>query len=501
MANEQRVVVHPLHKGQRTVTMGMRVLGTARSRKKLNEDILRRHNLSDRDVDEWLGGGRWTWEANTGPGDRTSPRRTATATLLVIGLLATAALLGNIGRIDIGSALTIAGIIAGALALAAAAVTFIAAIVIVVDYSLRRPSKYSGIVVLSGVLAVFVANSLLLIVQIYGREYTDWLWAWLIFILWSAWACWELLHRQRAWEEMPHRRKITAMISATTVAGVANFFYAQIYQPYNSPITVSATSRFGTPRVSVDHKIMYLPVTFHYKNTSKISEILFAAPYVIYGESFKKNTGPKEISRWIKEIQDNQSADGQGWDLQEFAADPPRSHLIGHGLITPKASLSPGEELTVEKTIELSNEPASPYDVMIAKTDAIVARRDRITIPQTPSKWRTKEEKRVKSLPDWVADDSRINKADRKNCQYLEKDIPVNYGNEILRLTRKPRFVTLWWILGTPEQPRSTLKATLARKDGEKIRPNPEDLAARYGFKSSFYGSAEVQPFQVRQNR
>ncbi|MGW3152224.1 hypothetical protein ACWDG1_48195 [Streptomyces sp. NPDC001177] len=466
MGNRRLVVVHPPdEEGARLATVGM-ARQVVRSREDL-AGFLRENELPD-DVNdpyliEWRGGGSRAWgRSGTGPSDNSSWRRWATATLMAVGLLTDAVFFAIVGARDAWEALTYIGRIAGASFFAISFVTLAAAVTVVADYRRRRRLKFSAAMILFGVLTVLAANLLLLLVQAVGREYTHWLLLWFSLTLWSAWALWELLHRQRVWGKIPQRKKFTAVLSVGALIAVANFTYTEIYKPYAASIAIANSVKFGTPHLIPGGHAVQIPLILHFENTGEWSAYIIAASYKVRGlKADRTRQDSRAIDTWRQDIQQGQR------DLNVYTDSPTSApQLISHGLITEPdyVYLEPGDEFTEERTIEMPVQGEGVFNVIEASSSVIAMRKDRVSVVGEPGDWKTYSwTKGERGAPSWViAQAKTTNRSD-----YVEYHIPLKYSNEILNLTRRPRYLTLWWVLGKGKEYSFELIDTVAR-DGEE---------------------------------
>ncbi|MFI2349479.1 hypothetical protein ACH492_20990 [Streptomyces sp. NPDC019443] len=491
-----RAVVHPPDEdGARQVTLGMH-RQQVRSREELSE-FLRDNGLSD-DVHnpnqiEWRGGGSRAWgPSSTGPSGESRWRRWVTAIALTAGLVMAASFFGFIGAKDVSEALTYAGRIAGALLLAVAFIALTAAVVVLTDYGLRRRLKFSGPVILLGVLTVLTMNIILLCVQILGREYTHWLWMWLSLTLWAAWALWELIYHQRIWKEIPHRRKFAAALSIGAIVAIGNFVYTQIYQPYASPPIVLAESEFGTPHLDPTAGTIHLPVTVRFKNTGKVAVWVVGAYYHVVGVSW--DSAHQKLQS-LEEWQKNVVGTGE-MDLHDYTRGR-TEYVISQGMIQEPdyTYLEPGDGLTEQRLIEMPAEKGF-FDSVYAYGEGYVLRKDRTKLAGDPIHWRKLSwESDKRSVPAWVW----RNAGTRAGSEYIEYNTPLKYSNEILNFTRRPRRLTQWWMLGTNEEPAFTTQILLAPK-GDRREPTASEWlkeSDRYGLIYVWSGRREISYAQL----
>ncbi|OXY94187.1 hypothetical protein BEK98_20150 [Streptomyces diastatochromogenes] len=400
---------------------------------------------------------------------------------MIAGLVAASAVLICLGRQDIIHALSYAGRLAGGLLVAAGLVALAAAVCAVMDRLLGRGTKYTTAITLFGALAVLGVGLLLLTVQI--GEYTLWLWLWLGLIVWACWALWDLLHRRQAWREITFRRNFAAVVSFTALITAANFVYSQIYEPYSSPMTVTTSVKIGSIRK--DEATTYVPVTFQMENTGKVAAYVVGMGYSLTGLDWKSTyQKPRDLKQWEKDIDTDALT-----DLHAYA-DKPHPYTVSIGLLEKLGDfeLNPGEKYTQEKTIEL---PTQTFRAVQVQSEAYLLRKDRMIYSATPTTYYSWSGKREK-IPKWVTDYAGAD----ADSDYVRYQVPVRYSNQILNFTRRPRRITLWWLLGKENStPITTLVASLDTPGGEQTEPTyseGEQEREKYGFTYLNSGSTEA---------
>lgn len=378
--------------------------------------------------------------------------------MMIVGLLAASAVLVFLGQADVNHALTYSGRLIGSFLLTAGITAFLAAISVALGGRLGRRAK--SVIALLGVLATLSANLLLLSFQI--GEYAPWLWLWLGLIVWSCWALWDLLHRQRAWDDIPRPRNIAAVVSVTAIIAVANFGYAQIYEPYVTPVTVTAAAKFGTPHT--DKGVIRVPLVVKFENSGKVAAHVLGATYEVLATTWTSiHDKPKSLPQWMDDLEFRDSG-----DLQTYT-DKATDYVIGFGMVLqPGYWLNPGEKVAEERVVEL---PAQEYRAIKAQSEVIFLRKDRMSLgvesPQPVYSW----SKAGGKAPDWVTSSA----GSPRDSEYVKYSMPVKYGSQLLNLIRRPRVATVWWMLGTENEPSSELIGTLMPKGAGDREPTSEN--------------------------
>lgn len=446
MANTPVVTVGaPDDLGLRKVMIDGKTVDRVRCPRELQR-LLRRAGLtSGYDID-WLGGDGTVWP------DRPWRRRTIGA-LMAVGLLAADYVLLRIGVVDSTNSLTYAGRITGAIFLFLALVELIAAIA-TLDYWRKRKMKYSGAVILFGVLVALGVGLLLLVVQIHGRVHNRNILLWAALVFWSAWALWVLV-RGQAWKGIRNPRRIAIGATASALLAIANLTYSQVYVPYTTYPLVQSGAEFETPSMNKEGTVMYLPVHLYVKNSGKISVYILGSIFWIHGrgESAKYN-------------------------------------LINSGeFVTPSGrALNPGEEVAQDVVVEIKNPEKSTYDAVRAQTEVYVIRRDRVRMGADYE--RSKEGvERLKKL-------HKDKDPEGPDGEYFRYQSGISNSDEILNLTRGRQRVTLWWVKD-PDMPHMYVDvAPLGEGKGFTLnKPYAnQDANDRYGL-DEVRGSMAQTPF------
>lgn len=266
MKRQPHVIVHaPDNRGLRAVSVEGETVGKAWSIRELRK-ILRRSGVA-RDIDlDNPGQVRWTEDKTSWP-DRPWRRR-ATAVLMALGLLISAAVLFRVGLADAFRALTFGGRVMGVVFLAGSLMEVVAAIA-VFDYWGKRAVKFSGQGVLLGVVTMTVTSVIFLALQWEGGDYTRLLWLWVGLVIWSAWALWEL-SRKKVWQGIRYPKSFALGVALSAVVGAASLAYSAMYVPYAAPVKVPFRVAFGKPTASPDRISLYVPARITFRNSGSV---------------------------------------------------------------------------------------------------------------------------------------------------------------------------------------------------------------------------------------
>ncbi|MFF8969117.1 hypothetical protein [Streptomyces sp. NPDC014995] len=429
MENGPKVTVEPPdRRGLREVSVGGETVGSAWSLKGLRR-ILRRLgypgdvNVKDGTFIRWLGGDSRTWP------DQPVKRR-ITIAVMMAGLLGSMVLLVVIGMPDVLRGLTFAGRVTGFLFVFAGLIQGLAASA-VLDYWGKRRVRFSGAAVLLGALIALATNSLLLLLWLQEMEYTRYLLAYFPLWCWSLGALW-LLVREKTWTGIPHPKGFAAGITATAVIAGANLVYSSMYQPASQPLLVSLEAKFGKPTVDPRTSFVELPLTLHARNKGKVPAYIISDDYSVYGHMVK-------LSKTSSGLQDTKKAMEDESDAARYASGAATETLSAGRFLSIGSSLEPGEEYTAERLVRL---PATAdYEALEVYFSLGLIRKDRGRI----SEW---------EFPyphlSWEKDEGRFYCPPRDCGESLIYHSKVQHNNNIINVTRRPRYVTTWWTI-TPE--------------------------------------------------
>ncbi|MFE1874469.1 hypothetical protein ACFW9N_26885 [Streptomyces sp. NPDC059496] len=386
------------------------------------------------------------------------------------GLALTAIELSMFGIADAGGALTLSGRISGVIFLVAA-LTEIAAIIAFRDQLGPRPAKHSSLLILTGVLISLIMNLTLLALQLDSRSYTHLLWVWIVLFPWSCWALWQI-HRSGVWGILPRTKSLAVGAVATSLLAVANFTYAQIYQPYNSPALVTATAEFGKVITLKEGGAAAISLRLRVKNTGKVGVYILGSLYHVAGEKASFSNHQRTLQDW-KEV-----LDGGERELSLYTRRGARDMVAQGEFIGAGAVLEPGVEIVTERVIRFPSD--SRYDVIGIDGEVVFLRKDRGTIV-----FFEKSPKGDLPLP------------------FDAYDVIVGYkariyqSTAVLEFTRAPQYARVWWVT-EKKVAKSARSALLANVAPEGENPAPQLLSEqlrrvedRYGLGSSFIGVAD----------
>ncbi|WP_159041968.1 hypothetical protein [Streptomyces ambofaciens] len=425
------VVEPPDDRGLRRITVGGVEVGSAWSPSELRTVLGRLGYPKDMDLTDrsslcWRGGDSDVWP------DRAWRRRSVMA-LMVVGLLVSMVLNVVIGWPDASGALTFAQRITGVL-FVLSGVVLGAAAVAAVDYWGRRQFKASGAVVLLGAIVALATDGLLLLLWFEEREYTRHLLVYLPAVCWSLWAlC--LLVRQKSWQGVPQPKRFAAGVVATALLTAVSLAYSTMYQPAAAPMHFTLNAEFGKAWKDENLPFVHVPLTLRMKNTGGIPVYIINDLYTVRGRVALYSTEEKGLmTEWRQSVGKQGAREGEA----ELYVDQLRYFTVSSGRFYESGnSLDVGQEHSLKRVFQLPEDVG--YDTVSVEVQISYMRKDRGKLDV--------EEFRSPH-PSW-------NERDRR--YYCEPAVcggqliyrgRVRHNNNLINVTRKPRYVTAVWSPG-----------------------------------------------------
>ncbi|GGS92748.1 hypothetical protein [Streptomyces violaceus] len=415
-----RVLVEPPDsRGLRQVRVGGEVVGAAWSLPDLRKVLIRKGFPQDVDLKDpalisWRKVGSDIWPDNT-------RKRRTTAVFMAAGLTASAIFLIVIGSEDAFGALTFASQVSGFL-LFLAGVAQLLAVGAVQDYWGKRTVRYSGLMVLVGVLIALLVHSMLVALWFQEKEFTPWAFNYMPLAVWSLWATW-IVVREKAWRDTPHPRQVTAGVLATALIAGANFAYSAAYQPYAMPPQITLVAKFGKPQLDPKEQVIHVPVTFSMQNTGKVPVTILGSMFQVHGRTSNPESGEKGL------VGAREDAD---WGADsELYASLPKWRLITTGLITdPGDWFDPGTGQVEEVVVQVPQ--GADYESLEVDGDVTVLRKDRGRVSDTF----------LNPSYSWVKGETDIIECPPKDCgDYVLHVGELTHNNNIINVTRRKRYV------------------------------------------------------------
>ncbi|MGG7568714.1 hypothetical protein [Streptomyces sirii] len=369
-------------------------------------------------------------------------------------MLAAMALLAIVGSPDAFGAQTFAGRMTGSLFVFLGAVEGVAALA-VLDYWGKRRWKFSGAVVLVGALIATSISSLLLLIWLQEREFTKYLLIYLPLWFWSLWALWVVI-REKSWKGTPHPKKFAAGVTVTVLIAAANLAYTDIYQPATTPVLFKLEVKFGKPRIDANRPIIQLPLVFHATNVGKVAGYILNDDYWLYGRSLKFSYGSEgqKKSRAMME---------SGYDVGLHVSNPVDEILSTGQPYDVGSWLEPGEEVHEEKVIQLPKD--SKYDLIGVHMEVTEMRKDRGKLGSDYSLVHFS----------WEKSEGKSYCPPEKCYDHVFYQGRVRHNNNLVNVTRRPRYITATW---GAETPMETFVETSIYGPKSKVS---EEEADRYG--------------------
>lgn len=411
--------------------IGSETVGSAWSLGELRK-ILGRHGYPmNMDLEDpasicWRGGDSKKWP------DR-AWRRHATTMLMMAGLLASMVLNAVIGWPDASGALTFAQRITGALFVLSGLVQGAAAVV-VLDYWGRRQFKISGAVVLLGVLIALTTDSLLLFMWLEEMEYTPHLLVFMPLWCWSLWAL-ALLVREKSWQGVPQPKRFAAGVLATALLTGVSLAYSTVYQPAAAPMHFTVRAKFGTARPDRGLPFVHVPLMLYMKNTGEIPVYIINDIYTVHGRGAEYSEHPRNRDL-VKEWRESAGERGDPVGEAELYVDHLTYAAISSGhFYGPGNWLEVGQEYALERVFQLPEDAL--YDIVSVNVQVSYMRKDR-------GKLDVEEFSTVHYS--WSKNDEQYYCAPEEGCgQQLIYHGRVWHNNNLINVTRKPRYVTAIW--------------------------------------------------------
>ncbi|MFE5815522.1 Yip1 family protein [Streptomyces sp. NPDC056479] len=427
------VVEAPDSRGLRRVTVGSETVGSAWSVGELRR-ILRRIGLPD-DVDLedtaficWRGGDSSAWP------DRQWGRR-AVLVLMVAGLLASMALSAAVGWPDAVGALTFAQRITGVLFVLSGLVQGVAA-VMALDHWGRRQFRISGAVVLLGVLIALTTDSLLLFMWLEEKEYTPYLLVFLPLWCWSLWAL-VLLVREKCWKGVPWPKRFAAGVVATALLTGVSLAYSTMYQPAAAPVHFSLKAKFGASRADRSVSFVHVPLSLYLKNTGGIPVYIVNDVYTVRGRTATYSRFPGNddlLTEWRDSAGGLRSPVGEA----ELYVGDLRKTVISSGHFNgPGKWLEVGQEYSLERVFQIPTD--APYDTITVNVQVAYMRKDRgkLNVDEFSTAHYTWQKTEGQYYCEWLGCGQQLIYSGR-----------VRHNNNLINVTRRPRFVTAVWSPG-----------------------------------------------------
>ncbi|MFJ9749699.1 hypothetical protein [Streptomyces chartreusis] len=415
----------------------------------------------------WRGGDSGTWP------DRPWRRR-ATLVVMTVGLLASMVLSAMVGWPDAAGALTFAQRMTGVLFVLTGLVQGVAA-AMALDYWGRRQFRMSGAIVLLGVLIALATDSLLLFMWLEEMEYTPYLLMFLPLWCWSVWAL-VVLVREDCWKGVPRPKRFAAGVVVTALLTGVSLAYSTMYQPTAAPMHLSLQAKFGAARADRQAPFLHVPLSLRMKNTGGIPVYITNDIYTVRGRSAKYSEVPGS-AEMLREWRDTAGQGQALGDAERYAGGLKRTVISSSHVYGPGKWLEVGQEYAVERVFQIPRR--APFGTVAVNMQVFYMRKDRgkldVDAFKTPHyTWRESE---AEYYCPW------------ERCgQQLVYSGSVRHNNNLVNVTRKPRFV---WAVWEPGRLPYVSVSSLSRWDRKASETEVRRELDRYGA-ASVRAEAEV---------
>ncbi|MFJ8586496.1 hypothetical protein ACIRD2_17845 [Streptomyces sp. NPDC093595] len=419
------IVEPPDSRGLRAITIHGEKAGSAWSLRELRTVLRRLGYPDDMDLDDpscvlWRGG-----DSNTWPGQGRS--RHVLMALMALGLLASLGLHVYIGWPDALGALTFAQRLIGVLFLLAAAVEGIATLA-VIDYWGRRQTRLSGALVLIGVLITLATTSLLLFLWLEEQEFIRTLPFFIALWLWSIWATSVLMH-QRVWRGIPYPKRFAAGVTVTALLSAVSLGYSTLYAPTAVPMHFVLRAEFGKPQSRADLPYLHVPLTLYAKNDGKIPVYIVVDDYRVRGSLTQFSSAGQGVGEWRQFFEEHyEPAEAERYESGKVYEVVGSGQFQGAGTV-----LDEGEEFKMERVVTLPK--GTVIETLDAALEIAVLRQDRGRI----------NDYSYVARPSWQKSQGRYYCPPEKCGELLQYHGRVSYNNNLINITRKPRYVLANW--------------------------------------------------------
>lgn len=422
------IVEAPDRRGLRRVIVGNETVGSVWSLRQLRKMLGSLGYPENMDMEDpasvcWRGGDSGTWP------DRPWRRRT-TVVLMMAGMIASAVLNIVVGWPDAVGALTFAQRITGSLIVLSGVVQGVAALA-TLDHWGRRQYEISGAVVLLGVIIALATDGLLLFMWSGEKEYTPYLLVFMPLWCWSLWAL-LLLVRERAWQGTPRPKTFAAGVVATALMTAVSLTYSTVYQPAAAPMHFILKAEFGAARADHRNPLVHVPLKLYMKNAGGIPVYIINNDYTVYGRSSEYSEDGGRLEEWRR------SLDRGGGEDAERYVDRLRFTSVSSGrFYRPGYSLDVGQEYAMERVFQIPIDVE--FDTVSVFLQITYMRKDRGKLDVVQFR---------RAHRSWDKSEGRYYCPPEKCGEELYYHGRVRHNNNLVNVTRKPRYVTAVWSPG-----------------------------------------------------
>ncbi|MEU5535842.1 hypothetical protein [Streptomyces sp. NPDC020362] len=403
---------------------------------------------------------------------------------VLLVLVLTAVPVGWCGRRDFNEALTFTGRMTGAALMVVALIMFLG-VAAVVDYWVRGPTSNLGVVALISAGVALLTNALLLVQTWSDGEKVRYP---VLFGVLTVGSVLAVVVVWRTLDEIPAPKRVAAALIVSTVLGVGNFSYQNLYQPYRRGAKPLVYLTVGKAVLSKDRKAFAVPVDIKLENHSDVGFYVLGTEFHAMGEQAPLSGRDRLHTQW--------RADAEHWSkyreklpLSRREAYQPGQLVAAQPWIAPGNWIEANDESIARTVIQLPID--TPYDHLAFYATASLARKDRLGLGRSDPigySWRGAK------LPQWVKD---LGKGD--DSIVYRSDVREN--NAIDSYTRKARCVTVYWRFGVHGVEVS--ESITRRGEANRVTTESEDRDARgrYGLVDVLAGPIEQTLWGIKSQR
>ncbi|MFI6360812.1 hypothetical protein ACIBJF_51905 [Streptomyces sp. NPDC050743] len=408
------------------------------------------------------------------------------STLLV--LLGTTVLLGWFGIGNFAHALTFPGRLTGAVLIAVAFTTLMAAGA-VMDHWVGHTFQYSGLVALIGAFAALLTNAMLLLRTLKNGDLVLFP---ALFGALTAGAAWALFAVWRTSVTVPAPKRVAAALVVSSVLAVANFGYQNLYLPYRREARPLITLSVGKAVLNEDRKAFAVPVDVTVQNHADVGFYVLGTEVHAMGERVGLSPKDRLREQWRSDAKQFARSSGEMNPLSRREIHQPGELVEAKPWMQPGNWIEPSDAFTTRLVVELPVD--TQYDQVAFYATASFARKDQVVVDPplnfVTTSWDGGD------VPKWVKDQQK------RGTDSLVYRARVHENNAIDENIREPRFVTVYWTFGTHG---AAVDTDITRKghngssqpSGEELR----ELVSRYGLIDCFAGPVERTLWDIKDQR
>ncbi|MET8412335.1 hypothetical protein ABZV34_30250 [Streptomyces sp. NPDC005195] len=407
---------------------------------------------------------------------------------ILLVLLGTIGLLGWFGLGNFAHALTFPGRLTGAVLIAVAFTTLLAACA-VLDHWVGHTFQYSGLVALMGVFLALLTDALLMLRTLKNGDLV--VFPALLGAL-AAGAAWALFVVWRTSVTIPAPKRVAAALLVSSILAVANFGYQNLYLPYRREARPLITLSVGKAVLSKDRKAFAVPVDITLKNQADVGFYVLGTEVHAMGERVPLSPKDRLREQWRNDAEQFARSLGEMNPLSRREIHQPGELVEAKPWMSLGHWIEPGDAFATRMVMELPLD--TRYDQVALYASASLARKDQIVLESPLNFVRTSWGGGY--VPKWVKDQQKI------GLDSLLFTARLHENNAIDENTTEPRFVNVYWTFGAHG---AILQSSITRKDeddnsklsGEEQR----ELVSRYGLVDLVAGPVERTLWDIKNQR